>query len=42
MIIRRQILKIEDETGVKAEVPRDILKQLGIPVEDWDSFWKFI
>lgn len=39
-ITRRQILKVEDEMGVKAEVPRDLLRQLGIPGEDWDNFWR--
>ncbi len=41
MIIRRQILLVESQTGIKAEVPRDILQQLQIPIEDWESFWKF-
>jgi len=39
MIVRRQVLQVENETGVKAEVPRAILSQLNIPAEDWDSFW---
>ena len=42
MILRRQICKVENETGVKAEVPANILNQLGIPLEDWNSFWQFI
>ncbi len=41
MIIRRQILSVEQETGIKAELPRDILRQLQIPIEDWEAFWKF-
>lgn len=41
MIIRRQILEVEDQTGIKAEVPRDILQQLRIAPEDWEAFWKF-
>lgn len=40
-IIRHQILAVEDKTGVKADVPRDILNQMQIAPEDWDSFWKF-
>ena len=40
MIIRRQILAVERETGVKADVPRQILQQLQIPIEDWEGFWK--
>ncbi|MDP2952858.1 MAG: hypothetical protein Q8O76_06040 [Chloroflexota bacterium] len=41
MIIRRQVLKVEEETRVKAEVPPAILQQLQIPLEDWEAFWKF-
>jgi len=40
MIIRRQILKVESETGVRAEVPRNLLNQLQIAPEDWDALWK--
>ena len=40
MVIRRQILKVEAQTGIKAEVPRDVLNQLQIPPEDWDTFWR--
>ena len=40
MIIRRQILKVEGEVGVKAEVPRTILNQLGISPDDLDTFWR--
>ncbi len=40
MVIRRQILKVERQTGVRAEVPRDVLNQLQIPPEDWDSLWR--
>lgn len=39
MIIRRQILQVEEETGIKAEVPRGILNQLQIAPDDWDTFW---
>ena len=39
MIIRRQILVVEGEMNVKAEVARNILHQLQIPPEDWDVFW---
>jgi len=41
MVIRRQILEVEDQTRIKAEVPRDILQQLRIAPEDWEAFWKF-
>jgi len=40
MIIRRQILLVEGETGVKAEVPNNILNQIGIAPDDWASFWR--
>jgi len=40
MILRRQIRLVESETGVKVEVPRNILNQLSISQEDWDEFWK--
>ena len=40
VLVRKQVLQAENEMGVKAEVPRAILNQLQIPIEDWDSFWK--
>ncbi len=40
MIIRRQVIQVEGATGVKAEVPRDILNQMQIAFEDWEAFWK--
>ena len=40
MILRRQILKVEGETGVRAEVPNSILNQIGISPEDWQTFWR--
>lgn len=40
MIIRRQIKQAEDELDVKADVSRRVLNQLGIPLEDWEAFWK--
>lgn len=39
MIIARQIKKMESDTGIKIEVDRRILNNLGIPPEDWDEFW---
>jgi len=39
MITRRQILSVESDLGVKAEVPHKILNQLGIAPDDWDTFW---
>lgn len=41
MMIRRQILTVEEQTRVKADVPRDILNQMQIAPEDWDNFWKW-
>lgn len=40
MIIRRQILLVESETGVRAEVPPNILNQLQIAPDDWNTFWR--
>ncbi|MBI4285149.1 MAG: hypothetical protein HY670_04510 [Chloroflexi bacterium] len=40
VILRRQILQVENDTGVKADVPLAILNQLQISAEDWGSFWK--
>jgi len=40
MILRRQIRQVETQTGVKAEVPLEILNQLQISQGDWDDFWK--
>ncbi|NVM23769.1 MAG: hypothetical protein HWN68_18575 [Desulfobacterales bacterium] len=41
LIMRRQVMKVEEDAGVKAEVSRDILRQLQIAPEDWDAFWKY-
>lgn len=40
MIIVRQIKKMETESGVKCEVDRRLLNNLGIAPDDWDDFWK--
>ena len=40
MILRCQIREVETKTGVKAEVPQEILNQLQISKDDWDEFWK--
>jgi hypothetical protein len=39
-ILRRQIVSKEGQTGVKAEVPMQVLNSMGISREDWDAFWK--
>ena len=40
MVIRKQILQVERESGVKAEVSIMMLNQLQIPPEDWETFWR--
>jgi hypothetical protein len=40
MVIKRHIQRTEEQTGVQARVSPQILNQLGISPEDWDSFWK--
>ena len=39
-IQRRQILLQEKQTGVKIEVPIQVLNALHISPEDWQGFWK--
>ena len=39
MMVQRQVVKVEEGAGVKAEVSRQILAQFGIQGEDWDKFW---
>ena len=40
MVIRNQMLTMEQGSGIHAEVPLNILNQLNIAPEDWDAFWK--
>lgn len=40
MILRNQVRAVESQSGVKFEVDTQVLSQLRIPKEDWDSFWK--
>ena len=40
IMLRRQIIQVEQESGVHAEVPTNILNQLGISPEDWQAFWR--
>jgi len=40
MITRRQVVLNEGNSGVKAEVPTDILNQMGVSLEDWQAFWR--
>ncbi len=39
-ILTRQVLQHERETGVKIEIPVEVLNQLRIAQEDWQSFWR--
>lgn len=39
-ICRQQVRQVEGQMGVKAEVPRNILNQFGVPPDEWDDFWK--
>ncbi len=39
-ILRKQISAMESQTGVKAEVPVELLNSLRTSREDWDAFWK--
>jgi hypothetical protein len=38
-ILRRHIMLQEGGTGVKYNVPTAVLSQIGVALEDWDSFW---
>ena len=39
-MLRRQILQYESDQGVSCEVPTQVLAQMRIAREDWDSFWR--
>ena len=39
ILIQHQVLEIEDQTRIKAEVPHEILQQIHITPEDWKAFW---
>ena len=39
MMIRTQVRRHEEATGVNVDVPTQVLAQLGIAREDWDAFW---
>ncbi len=39
-ILRRQVVATEEQTGVRAEIPNDVLNSMRISREDWDSFWR--
>ena len=39
VMIRNQIRRSEEQTGITFQVPTNVLTQLGIPPEDWTAFW---
>lgn len=39
-IIRRQILQYEQQTGMNVQVPFEVLNNMRISREDWDSLWR--
>lgn len=40
VIIRNQVMQVEGQMGISAEVPPAILNQLQISLEDWRHFWR--
>lgn len=40
MMTRNQVKRVEDDSGIKYEVPSNILAQLQIAPEDWAVFWQ--
>lgn len=40
MVIVRQIKKMEADTGIKCDIDRRVLNNLGVSPDDWDDFWK--
>lgn len=40
IVIVRQIKKMEADTGIKCDIDRRVLNNLGVSPEDWDDFWK--
>jgi hypothetical protein len=40
LVMKRYIQSVEQQSGVEARVSAFILNQLGMSLEDWDSFWK--
>ena len=39
-ILRKQILQVEDNSGIKVQIPTQVLNSMGVSPEDWDAFWK--
>jgi hypothetical protein len=38
-LVRRQLLKYEQDSGVRVAMPMDVLNRLGIGLEDWEECW---
>lgn len=38
----KQVKALEEQSGVRYEVPTNVLSQLQIAPEDWDTFWKSV
>jgi hypothetical protein len=38
VILIRAIRHYENEANVTVELPKDVIKNLGIPIEDWERF----
>lgn len=39
-MLRRHIMKVESDVGVSYPVPAKVLSNIGIGMEDWESFWQ--
>ena len=39
-IMKRQLTRHERETGIEVGIPAQVLSQLQVAPEDWDSFWR--
>lgn len=39
-LVRRQLIEYERQSGISIPIPRDVLNQLRIGPEDWDTCWR--
>ncbi|MCH8988588.1 MAG: hypothetical protein IIA92_07260 [Chloroflexi bacterium] len=39
-MLKRQISQFESSQQITIELPTQVLSATGIPMEDWDAFWK--
>lgn len=39
-VVRRQVLEYERQSGVRIQIPQEVLNALRIGREDWDTFWR--